>query len=249
MLLSTGDKLVFDYNHNNVADGGEPVLVQVTGGQALALLDDIDGDGHFDPNELVGLAVSDGFAATIKGDVSGTIVTSLSGGLLSYTGTKLNLLNASIASLTVTGNVGDSILAGGSVANLKLGKSIYGASSDESVNRILTGTAVNGDDYDFGGGPSIETNDFTPATGAAGGSISNVTLASGAREVRAGDGGANTGGAGGAGGSVVNLSSTGGFGVNEIVGGDGGSSTGGAGGEGGSVTKVKQKTALHANSP
>ncbi len=249
VLLATGDKLIFDYNHNNAADGADLTLVTVTGGQALAFLDDLDGDGHFDPNELVGLAVSDGFAATIKGDVSGTIITSLTaGGLLSYTGVKLNLLDASIAGLTVTGNVERDIVAGGSIANVKLGKSIYGRSQEPSVRDIITGTEANSQTFSFGE-VDKDTNDFTPATGAAGGSITKVTLALGARELLAGDGGANGVGAGGVGGSISEITSLDGFGVAGLTAGAGGSSTGGAGGDGGSVTKVKIKTALHERSP
>ena len=115
VLLVTGDKLLFDRNGNGVADGGDTLLVQITGGNALIFMEDLDGDQVFDPGEIAGLAVSDGFAATIKTDVAGSILTALKAdNTLGFTGGKFDIQNSSIAGLTITGGVLGSIAAGGS---------------------------------------------------------------------------------------------------------------------------------------
>ncbi|HYR58950.1 MAG TPA: hypothetical protein VEO95_09985, partial [Chthoniobacteraceae bacterium] len=104
ILLDPGDKIVFDTNHNLHADGSEPVLVSVTAGHAMVLFQDITGAGRFTPSDLAGLVVDGGFNATIKGDVSGTIITALAGGVVQNSGGKFTLVNASIAGLTISGN-------------------------------------------------------------------------------------------------------------------------------------------------
>src|SRR5260221_3709299 len=245
ILLNTGDKIVFDTNHNLHADGSEPVLVSVTTGSAMALFQDIDGDGHFDPSELAGLVVGDGIVATIKGDVSGSIITALAGNVVQNSGGKFNLLHGSIAGLTITGNVLDGIVAGGSITNLKVGKSIYGASFAPSANTILTGTAANGKNFSFGNA-SKSTNDFVNVNGA-GGSITNTTLALGATVLETGAGEDSSFGAGGPGGAITNLTLLDSLDTGSITAGRGGNSTIAAGGDGGVVSKVTIKASLQSN--
>src|SRR6187397_815127 len=62
-LQGTGDKLFFDSNNNGKQDATDMLLVQIDAGNAMIFLDDRDGNGVFSPDELTGLAVSDGFQA------------------------------------------------------------------------------------------------------------------------------------------------------------------------------------------
>src|SRR5262245_25936768 len=68
ILMSTGDSLVFDSNNNNVGDPQERVLIKVTAGRAMVFVSNGFGPtaGAFDENEISGLAVSNGFSATIN---------------------------------------------------------------------------------------------------------------------------------------------------------------------------------------
>ncbi len=72
-LQSMGDKLFFDSNNSGKSEASDLLLVQVNAGKAMVFLNDRDGDGVFSPDELTGLAASDGFRAIIKTDVAGSV--------------------------------------------------------------------------------------------------------------------------------------------------------------------------------
>jgi len=242
--LAAYDSLVLDLNDNHAVDAGETVLVSVSGGNALVFVTDLGAspDGHFDLNELTGLAVSDGFKATIGTDVNGSIATVLNdNSSLAITSGTLFLQPDSIDSLTITGKVTGNIFTGDSLSNVRISGPVSG--------NLATGTAINlsdqhlkAADFQFNGSTTLPFNFFSAEDNKAGGSISNVILAQGAHNLIAGNGGEGAAGVGGKGGSISNVSIT--LTGNEPVWlktGVGGQSSVSSGGEGGSVSNVTIK--------
>ena len=98
MIRKTGDRHAGDPK----VDRKQPSPVGMFGKTAIGKV----ADGVFSPDELTGLAVSDGFKASIKTDVAGSISTVLEAGDTVATGGTLTLQSASIAKLDFsTGNV------------------------------------------------------------------------------------------------------------------------------------------------
>lgn len=240
VLLSKGDSLIFDEDNDQVFDAGETILVTVLGGKALVFATDLGTvpDGKFDASELTGLVVSDGFNARINTAVNGSIVTALDVNNI-FTGGAVQA-SADITGLDITGGVAGNIFAGGSISNVAITGVVSG--------NLATGTAVNANAAHTvapatsfnGGGKTFAIAAFTPAPGAHGGSISDVRLDHGAKNVLAGDGGNNDTGAPGRGGSIERVAITIGAGdpVAWLYAGDGGISNTSSGARGGSISGV-----------
>jgi hypothetical protein len=232
VLLQTGDKLVFDSNGNGEVDSSDAQLVNITAGQAMVFLTDFDGDVAFEQSEISGLAVSNAFSGVIKTDVAGSIVTALdAAGLFTSTGGLITLQQSSIAKLEISGAVYGDIIAGGDITNLKVGKAIYNSSVAQSVDRLLTSEAADGENTTLGN--ATLDLDYKGAIPNAG-NLENVTLDHGARQIITGDGDLD-----GTGGSITNLNILDQFGGLTIQTGDGGIAAKGIGGDGGSISKVK----------
>jgi hypothetical protein len=237
--LKAGQSIVLDLNSNGKADTpakGDLNLVNITGGKALIFLTDLNNDGKFQTNEITGLAVSDGFNGTVNADINGSVVTALNKTTGAFSGGD-TLLDASITSLIVSGGVSGDVLAGRNIAKLTIGTS---ASSDLSVSHIRAGTSASQSSVSYNGGANLFTiSDFTPADGAAGGSIggtaaNTIKLAKGVLAVSAGDGGA-----GGDGGKVNGLTiTTQGSHDLAITAGAGVDSDSAAGGDGGGISNL-----------
>lgn len=242
VFLAKGDSAVLDTNGNHRLDRGEVVFAKVTGGSAVLFAKAHDMNNAVDADELTGLIVSDKFNGTIKGDLHGTIAT---GFTAAKTFNPAILLDASIAGLTVTGLVSGDILAGKNLTKISLGTA-YSGDAHFDAKSLRAGTAASGQTVSFNGGGTSFTPTLGPgAEGAAGGSISHVKLALGAKVVAAGNGAPHSAGKGGAGGSVTDLKIThfselGTVGTSsdmQIIGGNGATGAGatGQGGLGGAV--------------
>ena len=246
VFLATGDSVVLDANSNHRLDAGETVFAKVAGGRAVLFAKAHDMNNAVDSDELTGMIVSDAFKGTIDGDLYGSLTTGLTA---AKTFDPTKLLDASIAGLTVTGRVSRDILAGRNLSHLNLGSGFSGDPHFD-VQSLRAGTAADGQTVSYNGG----TTTFTPALaarpdGAAGGSISHVKLALGAKVIAAGDGALNSAGRGGAGGSIADLkighfSELGTVGASsdlQILGGRGGdgASSDGQGGLGGGVRGLR----------
>lgn len=244
--LRAGDLLVFDTDGDQVyepfdssdATQHDVKLVKVASGRAMVFFRDADNNGRFGPHEISGVAVSDKFGGQIFTDVNGDIATALDAvGNLQLSGNTVTIAaTSSISGLTVTGRVADDVYAGKNLSKLSIGSGLY--SSGPSVESLVVGVFVGGNSVDFG--TVSLTASFLQAPGAAGGSISGVTLAAGALFIDAGQGANNPAGAGGAGGSITDvhiLSDTGALNVRAGRGGDATGQTG-AGGAGGNIANV-----------
>ncbi len=246
VFLAKGDSVVLDANGNHVLDAGETVFMKVAGGRAVLFAKGHDMNSAVDPDELTGLIVSDKFNGSINGNLNGSIVTGLGVGK-TFDPTKL--LDASISGLTVTGMVSGDILAGKNLTKITLGTA-YAGDPHFDVHGLRAGSAADGQTVSFNGGATTFVPALGPgAEGAAGGSISHVKLALGAKVIAAGDGRAHPSGRGGAGGSIsdVNiahfseLGTVGTMSDMQIIAGNGGGGAGtkGSGGAGGSVRGLK----------
>jgi len=244
VVLKKGDSLVLDIDGNNKFDPGETVLVKVAGGTGVFFFKDLNGSSSVDAEELTGIAAGAGLSATINGDVNGDVATTFAAdGTL--TPDILNL--TSIAGLKVTGQVTGSILAGGNISGITIGPAM--AVPTPSVTDIRAGSATFGQTISYDGGTQTFSTDMAiPAPGAAGGSISKVTLAGGATNILAGRGADSIAGAGGKGGSISTVKMFDTPGDFSIIAGDGGDSlkVGAKGGAGGGVTGVNITSAQTA---
>src|SRR5262245_38301228 len=206
-LINSGDKLIFDANEDRKFNPGERVLLDVAAGKAMVFLRDTLGPtaNAFDENEIGGLAVSNGFRATINTDVQGSIVTALDA-TGNFTGVALQ--NNSIAGLTIAGRVGGSIYAGKDIANVSIGSGLFTLSAERSVAHVATGNATGVLGANYGNSSVSFLMTFTQTAGTSAGSISNLKLKNGALEIKAGDGGNVTVGSGngGAGGNISGVS-------------------------------------------
>ena len=245
--MAAGDSLVLDIDGNRTVDD---LLVSVSGGNALVFITDRNGNTDFDADELTGLAVSDGFKATIYTDVNGSIATVLGpdgklvateSGISPNLTQTLSLQPNSIDSLTITGKVTGNIFAGDSLSNVRISGYVSG--------NLATGDGIGGNDphlkaepFSFNGSTTLSFGSFTNPTGKAGGSISNVILNQGAHNLITGSGGSSGTGVGGAGGSITNVSIT--IANHDTVWlktGSGGNSSTSTAGSGGSVSGVTIK--------
>ena len=138
-LAGATDKIFFDSNRNGTQDATDLLLVQIDAGNAMVFLNDRDGDGVFSPDELTGLAVSDGFKGVIKTDVAGSISTVLKPGTneVLLTGGKFTLEAASIAKLDLAGVVTGTISAGNNITDVTAGKGVYAPFQNSSVNKAV----------------------------------------------------------------------------------------------------------------
>ncbi len=237
VVLKKGDTLVLDTNGNHLLDASETVFAKLSGGSAAFFITDLDADTKVGADEITGIAAGSGFNATIDGDVNGDIATTLAA---DATFAPETILSASIAGAKISGRVTGSILAGGSISNVTIGPST--ASAQPSVTDIRTGTQAANQTISYNGGTETFATAFTqPGPGAAGGSISKITLAGGATNIRTGDGADNPNGPGGKGGSISAVTMLDSAGEFIIVPGDGGDSTkvGSKGGDGGSASAIK----------
>ena len=239
-LAGATDKIFFDSNRNGTQEATDLLLVQIDAGNAMVFLNDRDGDGVFSPDELTGLAVSDGFKGVIKTDVAGSISTVLKPGTneVLLTGGKFTLEAASIAKLDIEGVVTGTISAGNNITDVTAGKGVYAPFQNSSVNKVLSGTAQNGNTISFGGG-AFSVNTFAPL--GAGGNITDITLARGANTITAGAGLDGTTGNGANGGAITNVTISDAFEAIAITGGAGGlasASNLATGGTGGAVSGI-----------
>ncbi len=268
ILLGPGDKLLFDPDGTAAKDASTTLMATVANGHALIFVTDFsDGNGGhadqvFEQNEITGVAVSDGFRGEFHNDINGPIVTALTSQntLANSAGGNIQLPLASISSLSVDGQVAGKILAGNAIANVAITGPHPGSVTDDprSVTDIIaTGTAAV---TNFSNGLSLSFNHNTTKfsislaspqlPGAAGGSISNVHLAGGAKSIIAGDGADNAKGPGGAGGSISNVTVDSNFATPvSLQSGSGGDSTGSfAGGVGGAISGVSVIQTVDATS-
>jgi hypothetical protein len=232
VLLSSGDKLFFDSNGNGKADASDALMASITEGQAMVFFSDETSNLAFNLSEITGLAISDGFSGIIKTDVYGSIVTALDAtGAFTATGGNLTVLQSSIAKLEISGAVYGSIIAGGDIENLKVGKAIFESFLTPSVEQLLTSDAANGVNIDVGNANFLMAYKGSVANA---GNLENVTLDRGATEIQTGNGAAD-----GTGGSITNLTILDQFGNLTIETGDGGMASKGVGGDGGHISKMK----------
>lgn len=233
VLLSAGDSLVYDLNGDQLVSAGEPTLVKVAGGQAMAFFEDVNASNRFDLTEFTGLALSDGAKVTVIGNVQGPVVTALdANGAFVKTGTI-----GSITGSKITGTVFGNIFAGGSINGLTIKSAKDAAPNQPNVlGQVATGTAAE-QFVSFDGGPTQNLLAFNAPAGSNGGDIVKLTLDRGAFAILAGDGIAGT--TGGSGGSITDLKITNAVVTSQLSAGEGGAGTAGAGGKGGSVSGAK----------
>jgi hypothetical protein len=212
-----GDALVSQIRlYGGGQDPFTPWITIAGSGEARAFFQD-NGDGRVSSEELVGIAYGQNLSLTVAGSVRGDIVGNFAGGAVSDT------LQApgrapSIVSLAIGGSVDGSIIGAGNFNRVSVTGSVTAITT--ASDGLLT--------YNLGGGPVLLAA-FAPASGIAGGSINNVTVAQ-AVLIQAGNGGA-----GGAGGSIFNLDVTDDFDGIQVLAGHGGPGST-RGGVGGSVT-------------
>jgi hypothetical protein len=205
LLMKAGDSLFYDFNGDNAADDpGDILLANISGGRAMLFFTDRAAGpavGSFQPVELTGAAVSDGFNGNFEVEINGPVVTALS---TSDDFTFVNLdadpqmeqfivQKASINGLRVNGVVNGAILAGGSMSNI----TVLGTNPGPfgSVNSFRTGNAsILGANLILNSGAAAPVSVggvLAPeiiAPGANGGDITNVFLADGALILQTGDG-------------------------------------------------------------
>jgi hypothetical protein len=246
VLLHKGDSLVLDTNGNHTFDSGEVVYAKVTGGAAYFFATDLNASTSFGADEITGIAIGNGFKATIQGDVNGSIATLLdSDNTLSTT----VLQDASLAGLTVSGRIMGDLRVGKNISNVKIGAAANG--TDFGVQSVLTGTVADDSSFSLNGGGTTITPAFAFAPGEAGGNITNVTIHKGAANVLAGDGSDSATGNGGRGGNINKLTFLDAVAEFRIFGGSGGQSTSatGTGGPGGSLSNINLEFTSDSSKP
>src|SRR5207302_5351237 len=213
---------------------GGPTAAKSTFGNSVAFFVDKNNDGQVTPDELTGLALGKRTSLVVSGGVDGDIVSNLNdasadpatwrlGASSEPTAQAKNLLTNPILGLTVSGDVNGSIVAGGTISNVKvIGK----------VNQILGGTAANTYTYDFDtkavanpdGGDTLTV--AAPGLGVPGVSILKTQVGGRGLYVAVGKIQSGDGGAGAPGGTIAGVtivSDTDGLTVQSGDGGAGGS--------------------------
>jgi len=208
LTLHAGDSVDL-YNNGK----GYTPFITVSKGTLVAFFNDKNSNNEVDANELTGLALGNGVAIKIFGEVNGDIATNLNAdGISLNTDLGANAGGFGIKSLSVTGgSINGSIYSGGTISALK----VVG-----SVSEVLTGTAASGHVYDFNGPDANggQNLSFVAASGAKGADILNANI--GALDLmQAGDGG--VGGKGGSLSGITIVADTNGFTLQAGAGGDG----------------------------
>ncbi len=215
-----GDELVI-FNSATGFNLNNPFL-QAVNGNVIAFFQDKNGDGQVQTNELVGISMGKNASIDVVGNVNGDIVTNLSKDGSTISLTSAGKANTSVGSVNIQGNVFGSILSGGNINNVTV---------SGTVVDVHAGTAVNGAAYHLGD-PSLVTGTLTaPAMkdGRVGASINMVSVLS-VSDIHAGDGG--LGAAGGSVSAVTLQSDTAGFNILSGQGGIGNATVhAGAGGD------------------
>lgn len=245
--FAKGDKLLFE---NGAIDTN---WFDLKAGTAKMFFHDANDDGLVQMNEVTGLSIGGATKFTFNGDISGDVVGNLSG-----TGTASVFMvgvenshevalqaDSAITDSLITGTVEGSIYVGGKVDKLTIG----GAVTSIKTGTAATGTGGGGDGDFFvmdtnytislsglepgeGNAGTGYFSTFNPAAKVAGGSISNVKVAS-IDALMAGNGGD-----GAAGGSISKITITQDDEGLTIVAGNGGHAIGVNAGAGGSVSGV-----------
>lgn len=245
-------------------------LITVNAGKAIAFFYDANLNGIVEVNELTGLSLSGGADVSVGDSVRGDILVNLDAKTGAFSADMLSADVKGIKNLFVSGSVDGSILSGGSISKVTIGQNVEIIGTGSAANGYeysLGGIAgpggpgngvlgiqtpgakkagANISNVTAGGVDSIIASDG--GSGAAGGSITNVTLIhdTSGFSIEAGNGGDGTAGAvkGGAGGKVSNVVVEGVEGdliedEIRINGGNGGMGSGvGVGGAGGGVDKI-----------
>ena len=204
-------------------------FVKVTGGRAYAFFFDKNTDKIPTVDELTGLALSEGAKLSVAGTVDGDVLATLSSKTGIFSTDSLVSNKQSIGSLSIGGDVHGSIVAGGSLTGVTVGK----------VGFVKSGNA-SALPFDFGGTGSGALigkgviGVFDPGAKQAGGNLSTIRIGA-ADGIYAGNGGA-----GGAGGSITGLTVVADADGLMVAGGNGGAAISGttAGGAGGKVSQV-----------
>lgn len=222
--LKSGDTLKVYNSGSSFTD-----FVKVTGGRAYAFFFDKNSDSIPQANELTGLALSEGAKISVSGNVDGDILATLNSKTGVFSTNDLVSNKQSIAGLTVGGDITGSVIAGGNLSNINVGK----------VLQVKSGTATSFA-FDLGGtGAGVGVGEgtiapFNPGVKQTGGSLSNITVTS-ADQISAGNGGAS--GLGGSINGVKVIADSNGILIAGGRGGDG-ISTSANGGAGGKVSQV-----------
>lgn len=204
-------------------------FIKVTGGRAYAFFFDKNGNSIPEVNELTGLALSEGAKLSVAGSVDGDILATLNSKTGIFATDSLVSGKQNIVGLNVGGDVNGSIVAGGNLASVTVGKVVQLKSGNTA--------ALN---FDFGGtGATAGVGEgtigiFDAGAKQIGGSLSNIRIGA-ADEVRAGNGGS-----GAAGGSITGVTVVADSDGLIIAGGNGGAGIAGtiSGGAGGKVSQV-----------
>ena len=229
-----------------VSKASSPVdFIKVSAGRAYAFFFDANNDNIPESNELTGMVASSGSKITVFGDLNGSFLANLDGKTGDFSDDSLvtgSGKTASIASLKVTGNIGQevsggglqfgNVLAGGSISNVTAGRlnSLQSGTPSASLPDSLEPISFHlGGSGQTAGQGTIGL--FQPAAKTGGGSLSNITLNS-ADSILAGPGFA-----GGAGGNISGLKIIADSDGITVRGGAGGDNTS-AGGAGGGVSQV-----------
>jgi hypothetical protein len=205
-------------------------FITVTGGRAYAVFFDKNGDFTPTVDELTGLVLSENAKLSVNGTVDGDILATLNSKTGIFSTDDLVSNKQTIAGLTIKGDVNGGIIAGGSISNVSVGKvgTIQAGTNGAAYAFNFGGT---------GAAPGVGVGtiaDFDPGMKLAGGSLTNISAGS-AIGLYAGKGGA--GAAGGSITGVTVVADADGMEIFGGAGGDGIVALT-AGGAGGKVSKV-----------
>ncbi len=188
IILGTASGL---FNRIDVSDGGSfEQFLTITSGKAVAFFHDQNGDLEVQRGELKGLALGPNTVIDLNGSLDGDVVTNFD------VATNTVNMTSAIAGQGITNfdanTVNGKILSGGQISK---------ATFSVGVNALFTGSATNGQTFDFipTAANGTGTLSFAPAVGKAGPSILNLTTKT-IVSATAGDGGA-----GALGGSLQNF--------------------------------------------
>ena len=230
--VKAGDVLVFDADDDGRYEpaAGEFVLAKITGGRGFVHFTDRLGDGSFDPSDITGLVVGNGFSGTFSRTIHGSVVAGLTfDGIFDFFAERNN-----IAGLTVHGGVDGDILASGSISHVTVDDPTGFAHS--GIRAIRAGSAAEGE-FSLDGGTTLQTTGLPATLGRlTGADISMVRVAGGVAGISAGHGYG-----GGRGGNIADviIGRTAGTVVEAGHALTDGALPAGAGGVGGSVSKLQ----------
>ena len=185
--LKAGDTIYqYVFGQGGIDPGYQPLL-SVTKGTVVAFFHDTDVLNEVQTGELMSLSLGNNAAFELSGALPGDILTNYNDKTGEIDMSGLLGPKQAIGSITVSGSVGGSILAGGAIKSVVV---------QGHVDEVLTGTAANGKTFSLlpGTGSGDGTLSIVAAQNEAGGSITNARIGA-ATLIAAGDGGA--GGKGG----------------------------------------------------